>query len=567
MQRSFQYIGLSLVILGAMLTIVPTGSFSTIAGDRPVDVAVAGDSEAFIAIIDTNNEVTQPGSATTVAELENNLESSMTVEYEASVDTDALAVQNPSETTTIRQGGRTPLEVTCSPPNGGSGTATLTVEIVEATGQSATIKDATLEVPVEYDCPGRTAGNRPPEPGQPPGDAVAYVDDDHDYAYDEGERIVPRDEIPSFQNDSAHLVIAAGGETLDYTGKVQIKAKSVTVGEATLATNKKLKIEAEGGAISLRDSTVDSQNEKLKLKASEVTTSGTTITAKKKVKLTAESGGLTLTDATVESNNGKIKLKGYPVDATGATITTTKKIKMESESGTLAVADATVDSENGKIKLKGPSVDASGATITAAKKIKMKSESGTLTLADATVESKNGKIKLKGYPVDATGATITTTKKIKMESESGTLAVADATVDSKNGKVKLKGPSVDASGATITAAKKTKLTAESGELTVTDATVESKNGKIKLKSNAKLRASSAVIETSKKIKLTSSGDMTLDGAEISSTNGQATLTLNQASATLAIDKAVLQDRDSTVVYSPSGVTVTGTPAQGSVQAG
>jgi hypothetical protein len=481
MRRSFQAIGLSLIVLGAMLTIVPTGSYSSIAGDRPVDVTVAGDSEAFVAIIDTNNEVTQPGNPVTVAELENNLNSSMTVEYEASVDTDALAVRNPDQTRTVRQGGRAPLEVTCSPPNGGSGTATLTVEVVEAAGQSATIRDASLEVPVEYDCPGRTAGNRPPEPGQPPGDAVAYVDDDHDYAYDEGERIVPRGEIPRFQNGSAHLVIAAGGETLDYNRQVQIKAKSVTVGDATLTTNKQLKIEAEGDAISFRDSTVDTKNGQIQLKASEITTSGTTITTNKQIKLTAESKALTVYDTTIDSKNGQIQLKGYPVDATDATITTNKQIKVESESGQLTLADATVDSKNGQIQLKGPSVGANGASITTNKQIK--------------------------------------------------------------------------------------LTAESGELALTGATVESENGQIQLKSNAQLRASSAVIETNKQIKLTSSGDMTLDGAEISSTNGEASLTLNQASATLSVDGAVLQDRDATVVYSPGGVSVTGTPAQGSVQAG
>lgn len=154
-----------------------------------------------------------------------------------------------------------------------------------------------------------------------------------------------------------------------------------------------------------------------------------------------------------------------------------------------------------------------------------------------------------------------------MEADVGTLDVSDATVESKNGKIELKASSITADGATITTNKEIKLEAESGAVSLVGTTVESKNGKIEIKSAGRLSAGGAVFETNKEITLTSSGDMTLDGAEISSKNGQATLTLNQASATLAIDKAVLQDRDSTVVYSPSGVTVTGTPAQGSVQAG
>ncbi|MFA1609980.1 hypothetical protein [Halobellus rubicundus] len=522
MQRSLQYIGLSLVILGAMLTIVPTGSFSTIAGDRPVDVAVAGDSEAFIAIDGTNNVVTQPGSSTTVAELENNLDSGATVQYEASVSVGSLSVANPSETVTIPQGGTTPIEVSCVPPKGGAGTATLTIDVIEAESDSATITGATLEAPVEYDCPGRSGGG-PPDPGEPPGDAIAYIDGNEDLSFNEGDQIV--EDLASFDNDSAALVIAGGGETIDFrNAQVDIEAKSVVVDETTLKTNKQLKIEADDGTVSFRDSTIDTKNGQVDLKAKEITASGTTITSN-------------------------------------------KQIKVESESEALTLTDSTVDSKNGQVELKGPSVDASGSTVTTNKQVKLSSESGALTLTDATVDSKNGQIKLKGYPIDASGASITTNKQIDVESESGTLTLTDSTVDSKNGQIKLKSPSIDADRASITTNKQIKLTAESGALDITDATIQSKNGQIELKSNAELLASGAVIDTNKQIKLTSSGDMTLDNAEIRSKNGEASLTLNQASATLAIDGAVMQDRDSTVVYSPSGITVNGTPAQGSVQAG
>jgi len=525
MQRSLQYVGLSLVVLGAMLTVVPTGSFSTIAGDRPVDVAVAGDGDAFLAIIDTNNEVTQPGSRVTVAELENNLNSTMTIEYEASVGTDSLSVANPAATATIRQGGREPLEVTCSPPNGGSGTATLTVDVIEASGRSATITDATLEAPVEYDCPGRTAGNQPVDPGAPPGDAVAYVDSDHDYAYDKGERIVPRGELRSFDNDSAHLVVAAGGETLDYRNrKIEIGAKSITVGETTFASNREIKLEAESDAVSLKDTTIDAKN-------------------------------------------GEIEVTGPTVTAGSTTVTSNREVKLEAESGPLTFRDSTADPKNGKLELAGRSIAASRSTFTTNREIKLEADAGSLSLADATVDSTNGKIELKGRTIDAGGASVTTNTEIKLESEVGELDVSDATVDSTNGKIELKGGSITADGASITTNTEIKLEAESGSISLTGSTVDSTNGKIEVKSGGRLSASSAVFDTNREIKLTSSGDMTLDGTEISSTNGQATLALGRASATLSVDNAVLQDRDSTVAYSPSGVGVTGTPATGSVQAG
>lgn len=481
MQRSLQYVGLSLVVLGAMLTVVPTGSFSTIAGDRPVDVAVAGDGDAFLAIVDTNNEVTKPGSSVTVAELENNLNSSMTVEYEASVDTDSLSVATPADTTTIRQGGREPLEVTCSPPNGGSGTATLTVDVIEAAGQSAVIRDATLEAPVEYDCPGRTSGsNAAIDPGSPPGDAVAYVDADHDYAYDEGERIVPRDEVPTFDNDSAHLVVAAGGETLSYS-RIAVSAKSLTVGDTTLGANKELTLTAASDAVSLKD--------------------------------------------------------------------------------------ATLDSKNARVEVSGPTVTLGGAEIAAEDDATLTADAGPLTVADSPVDSKNGEVRLTGRSIDAVRSTLAAEGAVTATATAGAIDVSDASVDSKNGQIRLTGDSITADGATIAAGHAVTLTAEAGSSSLVGASVESKNGEIAVTADDSLAASSATFDTNAAIDLASSGDMTLDGTEISSKNGHATLALGRSSATLSVDNAVLRDRDSTVVYTPSGVTVDGTPAKGNVQAG
>lgn len=157
MRRSLKYLGVVLIIVGAMLTVMPTAGFSNIAGERGVDVSIADDNSAFVAISDSDRVVRNPGGAQ-VTEIVNNLESSVTVQYEASVDTNALEVEEPSDTVTIFEGSAEPIEVRCTPSVGGSGTATLQIDIIEAQGDSATVTDATLETTVEYRCPPPSKG-------------------------------------------------------------------------------------------------------------------------------------------------------------------------------------------------------------------------------------------------------------------------------------------------------------------------------------------------------------------------------------------------------------------------
>ncbi|SEF65587.1 AsmA family protein [Halobellus limi] len=526
MNRSLLYVGLLFILVGATLTIVPTASFSTIAGDRPVDVSVADDSEAFVAVANTQTPVTQPGDGVAVAELVNNLDASMTVEYEASVTSGSVAVENPSRTVTIPQGGREPITVACSPPGGGAGTATLRIDVVEARGGSATITDATLETTVEYDCPGRPGGGpgQPGNPSGPPGGAVAYVDDDQDLEYDEGERTVSEGELAEFDNDSAHLVVAAGGGRINFrNSEVEMAAKSITVGDATLASNREITLEAEEGTLSLLDSTIDAKNGAIELSAGEIT-------------------------------------------AADSTVSTNREISMSAESGALAFSDSHIDAKNGEIELSGRSIEMPRTTVSTNREISMSAGSGSLTLTDATIDAKNGAIELAGSRVDAARATISTNAAITATADSGTLRLTDATVDSKNGEIELGGGSIDAAGATISTNVGISLATESGDLQLGEATVESKNGEVTVESSGDLLASGAVFETNVEISLSASGDVLLDAARLTSSNGQATVALDVESATLSIDSAVLDDRDSTITYSPSEAAVTGTPSRGSVQA-
>ncbi|WP_435064836.1 hypothetical protein [Halobaculum sp. EA56] len=526
MSRSLWYLGVILIIGGLAFSVVPTGSYGTIAGDRPVDVSVASDSEAFVALQGAKNQVSGSGDGSVVAYLTNNLQSSMTIEYEATVRSDTVSVEQSSNTVTVSRGSRHGITVACSSQNSGSGTATLEVTVIEAKTGSATVRDATLETTFEYDCSAGGSGpNAPPAPRGPPGSAIAYIDSDHDYSYDSGEVTVDRNELASFENESAHLVIAADGGRINYRNQeVDISAKTVTIGEATLVSNSA-------------------------------------------ITLSAQSGGLSMRDATIDTKNGEISLTGDTIRVAESTITSNRKISLEAKSGTVGLSRSTVDSENGKIEIKGPSVDTSESTITTNREIKLTAESGSLSLPNGRIESKNGAITIKGRSIDAAKSTISTNREIKLESEGSTLTLSDASVTSKNGAITLKATHIDAESATISTNREIKITSESGPVSLRYASVESKNGEITVKSTANLDADGAVIKTNKAIKLTATGNVTIAGTRISSMNGQATITLNRASATLAVDGAVIADRDNTVVYSPSGVRVIGSPSQGTVRAG
>jgi hypothetical protein len=181
MNRSLWYLGLLLIATGVTVSAVPTGSYSTIAGDRPVDVSVADENEGPIALVETGNDVTRPGRGpgnapgngngpgnapgsgnddgnqpeTAVAAFVNNMDTAVTVTYEASVDADEVVLRTTSDEITIQRGGQKRLFAACDPPNGGAGTATMTVTVVEANADGTTISDAEFEAQFSYDCPGR----------------------------------------------------------------------------------------------------------------------------------------------------------------------------------------------------------------------------------------------------------------------------------------------------------------------------------------------------------------------------------------------------------------------------
>jgi len=523
MYQWLKVVGLLLIVVGAGAAAVPTGSFSSIAGDRPVDVSVADDSAAFVAISGTDNVVSQPGNGVAVATLRNNFESSATIEYEASIDASAVAPEQSSRTVSLGPGESTPISAVCTPPSGGAGTTTLQVSIVEADAGNAKVTDATLETTVEYDCPGGGAGPaQPPTPTGPPGDAVAYIDENGNYAYDEGEPIVPRNELASFDDDSANLVIAADGDRIEFRNReVAIEAGSVAIGDTTLGSNRAIMLSAEG-EIALSKSTIDAKNGEIDLSGGSVTAAESTVTTNREISIAADGGTLTFTDSTIDSKNGEIDLSGDSVFVDGSTVTTNRGISIAADSGTLSASSATIDSTNGEIELDGRSVDAGEAQITTNREITISADGGTLTLTDATVDSTNGDIDLSGGTVEAAGATIDTNTAISISSSSG-------------------------------------------DVRLTTASVTSTNGEIEVESAARVLASGAVLETNVEISIVASGDVDLGNGQLTSQNGQVSIDLDRDSATLSIDGTVLDDRDGTITYSPAAATVSGTPARGTVQ--
>ncbi|KAB1198165.1 MULTISPECIES: hypothetical protein [Haloferax] len=153
MKRTLWHAGVVFVALGMMFAIVPTGSYSTIAGDRSVSVSVAADEDALVALEGPDTLVTRSNDSTVT--LRNNLESAALVRFNVTVGTKSLTV-DPSSSSGVQipsRGGET-ITVSCA-NKPGSSNATLAVSVVAETA-GATVSNATLETDVVYDCSRRT---------------------------------------------------------------------------------------------------------------------------------------------------------------------------------------------------------------------------------------------------------------------------------------------------------------------------------------------------------------------------------------------------------------------------
>ena len=271
MNKTLWHVGVVVVALGVMLAIVPTGSYSTIAGERSVGVSVAADDSALIALEGATETVTKGGSASVT--LRNNLDSMATVTYEV-VDSGALAVQtngNQPITEDIPSGGGVDLTVKCA-KGSGAGPAETTVALsVEATATGATISNGTVTTSVTYDC--RSGGN-----GGGSTSSVAFVDANENGQYDTGETTLTASQLATFTDTDAALVINASGKKQD---SIDITAASVVIQESAVKSKSNVSIRATTGIIDARGSTLDAKDNITLTSSGDMLLNDTTLTATK----------------------------------------------------------------------------------------------------------------------------------------------------------------------------------------------------------------------------------------------------------------------------------------------
>lgn len=270
MNKTLWRIGVVFVAFGVILAIVPTGSYSTIAGERSVGVSVAADDSALIALEGATGTVSK-GNPVSVT-LRNNLDSMATVTYEV-VDSGALTVKTKQKqpvTTDIPSGGGVDLTAKCG-PNTGAGPAETTLVIsVDATAAGVTVSEGSVTTQVTYDC---QSGNTKP---------VAFVDANENGRYDTGERTLSASQLATFTDTDAALVINA---SVNQQNSIDITAASVTIRETTLKSTK--------GNISVQATTGPLDAE------------GATLSAPNNIALVS-SGDMLLSDATLKSAKGDI---------------------------------------------------------------------------------------------------------------------------------------------------------------------------------------------------------------------------------------------------------------------
>ncbi len=159
------------------------------------------------------------------------------------------------------------------------------------------------------------------------------------------------------------------------------------------------------------------------------------------------------------------------------------------------------------------------------------------TTGNLLVESTGGDLRVTGQSLSAANGDATLTG-------AGAVVVDGSTVESTTGQVDVDGGTVSARNADLSAA----------------------NSALQLTSDGTLDATGAGLSSSTSdVALVSNGDMLLDSATLTATNGDATADLGGGNAVLHVDQAVIDDTNDTLDRSPNGVTVQGTPSEGSVE--
>lgn len=158
---------------------------------------------------------------------------------------------------------------------------------------------------------------------------------------------------------------------------------------------------------------------------------------------------------------------------------------------------------------------------------------------------------------------------VTLEATGGSVDIAGQTVTSRNGGVDVDAAgSVSASGAVVESRNVDVSLSADGALDVSGATLWSRNAAVRLSAGGPISAVDATLQSRhQNVQLDSGGAIDIRNAGLWSRNGQLTADLGSSGSTLSVGGAEITDRNGggTLTYTPSGVTVAGTPAVGTVQ--
>lgn len=215
---------------------------------------------------------------------------------------------------------------------------------------------------------------------------TAYVDENGNGRYDEGEGTYSGDDLQEFDDESADLVIPSDIDAVHgQNDDVDISAASITSETDITAQNGDVELEATDGDVDLAGSTVSSQNGNVEIAtAGDVTLEGASIASRNDDVEVSTGGELTLDDATIETN-GDVELTARSISATSASV--------ESKNNGV-VLSAT---ENG-----GGELDATGAEIRARNDDIRLFSVGDMLLDSASLYSQNGAVEVSLGTTDAT---------------------------------------------------------------------------------------------------------------------------------------------------------------------
>jgi hypothetical protein len=152
-----KYLGMAMVVSGAVLVLVGSGAFSSTDASRTVHVQVADSPDAYIGLEKIDQDVTKSGS-TDVFSIQNNI--GRTVEVQTTLQTGSkLQTADDADGSIIDPGAKIQASVECD--RGGTGQEQVTLTIVNAvtSDNSFSVSDASITNTVVYDCTGGSTGN------------------------------------------------------------------------------------------------------------------------------------------------------------------------------------------------------------------------------------------------------------------------------------------------------------------------------------------------------------------------------------------------------------------------